>query len=209
MTRHLPRLDSLRGIAAFMVGGFHAGLIGIAASGGQNTAWILGFFFDGRTAVSIFFVLSGLVLGMSLRRSGAVTAGNYLHFCGRRFFRLYPAYFISTLFYLMLYVVIWTRTIHGQHIWNGWCDYYARPPRISWAHLVENFCFLNQSLNVATWTLKVEAQAAFILPILHAFSMRFRARGQALLLFALVALSLFAGEGSTRINLTLFCIWVI
>jgi peptidoglycan/LPS O-acetylase OafA/YrhL len=170
MTKHLPRLDSLRGVAALMVGGFHAGLYGGSNLVEQHVAWTLRFFFDGRTGVSIFFVLSGLVLGMSLRRSGSVTPGNYLHFCGRRFFRLYPAYFISTVFYLALYVGIMTCVRHGLPIGYGWCDYYSQSAPLSWAHLVGNFVFADQTLNVASWTLKVEAQAAFILPLFHVYS---------------------------------------
>lgn len=203
-TKHLPRLDSLRGIAALMVGGFHAGLNGGSTLVGQHVAWILSFFFDGRTGVCIFFVLSGLVLGMSLRRNGTVTMGNYLHFCGRRFFRLYPAYFVSTLFYLLLYAVIRTCLVHGLPIGHGWCDYYSQSAPWSWTHLIANFIFFSQSLNVASWTLKVEAQAAFILPLLHAFSLRFRGKGEVLLLCMLVLLCVFSNSGSTRINLCLF-----
>jgi len=202
MTKHLPRLDSLRGIAALMVGGFHACLSGGTMLVGQYLAWMLSFFFDGRTGVSIFFVLSGLVLGMSLRRLGAVTPAAYFHFCGRRFFRLYPAYFVSTLIYVLLYVAIRRCHHKGLPIGHGWCDYYVNSS-LSWTDLIKNFFFLNQYLNVATWTLKVEAQAAFLLPLLHAFSLRFRGRGQALLFVILMGLSLFT-SGSTRINLPLF-----
>ena len=202
-TKHLPRLDSLRGIAALMVGGFHAGLSAAPATVWHYLALMLGFFFDGRTAVSIFFVLSGLVLGMSLRRLGAVTPAAFFHFCGRRFFRLYPAYAVSTLFYLMLYFAIRNKFHQGQPIGHGWCDYYSTD-RFSSGDLIGNFLFLSQHLNVATWTLKVEAQAALLLPFLHAFSVRFRTRGQALLFVVLAGLCLFSGSGSTRINLPLF-----
>ena len=195
----------MRGIGALMVGGFHAaGLAGGPTLAGIYAAWILGFFFDGRTGVSIFFVLSGLVLGMSLRRAGSVTAWNYFHFCGRRFFRLFPAYFFSTLFYLALYFGLWDRAAHGLPVGNGWCDYYLRDGAWKWTHLAGNFCFVRQSLNVATWTLRVEALAAFILPLLHAFSLRFRGKGAALMLLALVMLSFSASGGGTRLNLYLF-----
>jgi peptidoglycan/LPS O-acetylase OafA/YrhL len=187
-----------------MVGGYHSEMGGGPTPGGQRLMDALGFLFDGRTGVAIFFVLSGLVLGMALRRGGDVTPGTYLHFCGRRFFRLYPAYFVSTLFFLLLYAAIITRFSHGMPISHGWCDYYTRPPAESWDTIIKNFCFLNQHLNVATWTLKVEVHAAVVLPLLHAFSVRFRGRGEVVMLLALIGLSFWTKEGVTQINLYLF-----
>lgn len=204
MTKHIPRLDSVRAIAALMVTGFHAGVIAATGPASGTAQKLCAYFFDGRTGVSIFFVLSGLVLGMSLRRTGGVTPGNYLHFCGRRFFRIFPAYFVSTFFYLALYGVLLSRAGRGEATGHGWCDYYLTSPALSGTVIVKNFCFLSQSLNVASWTLKVEMQTMFILPLLHAVSLRFRGKAELLLLVALAALTVFMGEGSTRINLPLF-----
>lgn len=206
MTKHIPRLDSVRAIAALMVAGFHAGVVQATGHTSETAQWLCGFFFDGRAGVSIFFVLSGLVLGMSLRRAGNVTPGNYFHFCGRRFFRIYPAYFVSTIFFLALYGVLWTRSARGETIGHGWFDHYATPPVLSGVAIAKNFCFASQFLNSVTWTLKVEMQTMFVLPLLHAVSLRLRGKVEAPLLLALVALTVFTGEGSTRINLPLFYI---
>jgi peptidoglycan/LPS O-acetylase OafA/YrhL len=206
MTKHLPRLDSLRGIAALMVAGYHAGLVGGGHPVAEHVAWFLRFFFDGRTGVCIFFVLSGLVLGISLRRAGTVTRATYFHFCGRRFFRLYPAYFVSTSFYLALYLGLRFFLVHQLPAGHGWCDYFQGTP-LSLRALGENFYFLNQQLNAASWTLKVEVQAAFLFPFFHLFSLRFRGRSWIPLLAALIAISFAfsSSEGDfTRIYLYLF-----
>ena len=69
----LPRLESVRGIAAVTVLGYH-----VAALYRDLTA-------SGMVAVVVFFVLSGFVLAQSLERNPTPTA-----FFRSRFFRLFP-----------------------------------------------------------------------------------------------------------------------
>src|SRR6267154_5598262 len=68
--RFLPRIESMRGIAALTVGGFH---VRGPFSAGPAHGWFDGFAFwilsgllNGFGAVVVFFVLSGLVLARSL-----------------------------------------------------------------------------------------------------------------------------------------------
>jgi len=202
-TKHMPRLDSLRGVAALMVAGYHALASNGSNSTEQSIAALLGYFFDGRIGVSIFFVLSGLVLGMSLRRAGALTSKGYAHFCVRRFFRLYPAYLVSSLFYLALYFLVTTRLQHGEPIGAGY-SHYDSEARLTTAQLLENFLFLHQALNHATWTLKVEVIAAILLPFLHQYSRCMRWKGQVVLLLALTGLAFLPSSQPTRMCLFLF-----
>ena len=186
-----------------MVCGFHSCLADGVSPVGQYLGQALHIVFDGRTGVSIFFVLSGLVLGMSLRRDGPVTSVSYLRFLFRRFFRIWPAYFVTTICYLILYFTLKSRVSQGLPIGHGWNDFLTHLS-LSGAAIIKNFIFLDQSLNIATWTLKVEMEAAFLLPLMHAYSLRFRTRGWIILLVALLALSLWPGSRATRANLYLF-----
>jgi peptidoglycan/LPS O-acetylase OafA/YrhL len=100
----IPWLDSLRGVAALMVAVMHlweiidniyfqeghsciTHIVGLIISDGWN--W-------GKSGVIIFFIVSGYVIPFSLKRKGI------RDFCISRFFRLYPAYWLSIL--LMIFV---------------------------------------------------------------------------------------------------------
>ncbi len=198
----LPRLDSVRGIAALMVAAFHTLPLSPAGSWRAHFDFLI----DGKTAVAIFFVLSGLVLGMSLHRENGLTLKGYWAFLVRRFFRLYPAYAITTVPYLLFLLFLRARVERGEFIGSG--DFNGRFQIFSavfpshW-QLLENFVFASQYLNGVTWTLKVEAQAAFLLPFLHWLSTFVRWKGWLTLLGALILMSLFS-QGSTRIYLYLF-----
>jgi exopolysaccharide production protein ExoZ len=82
----LPRLESLRGVAAVSVVGYHVAAI----------------YYDiiatGMIAVVVFFVLSGFVLARSLQRNPSPAA-----FFRNRFFRLFPAAAATVLLLAALY----------------------------------------------------------------------------------------------------------
>ncbi len=91
----LPRIESMRGIAALTVVGFH---VSNQLSAGPALGWFDGFafriltaFFNGFGAVVIFFVLSGFVLARSLDANSDPT-----RFIRNRFFRLFPAAILLT-----------------------------------------------------------------------------------------------------------------
>src|SRR5512138_3594575 len=67
-TGFLHRLESLRGIAALMVAGWHSSAVLVATGWSVGILAFLRVFFNGHAAVTLFFVLSGLVLGGSLSR---------------------------------------------------------------------------------------------------------------------------------------------
>src|SRR6266404_564785 len=90
----LPRIESMRGIAALTVVGFH---VSNQFSASPAFGWfdrlafrILTAFFNGFGAVVIFFVLSGFVLARSLDANS-----NPTRFFRNRFFRLFPAAIFS------------------------------------------------------------------------------------------------------------------
>ncbi|MDF7679119.1 acyltransferase [Enterobacteriaceae bacterium ESL0689] len=82
----LVYLDALRGIAASTVVFSH-----YAERTPVHRYWIFDFFTPGQFGVVVFFLLSGFVIPFSLKQR----AGGIRDFIISRFFRLYPAYWLS------------------------------------------------------------------------------------------------------------------
>ena len=107
-TRHagtpsrLDFLDALRGIAALLVVVQHVGE--------RYIGWIPGFaatwFSFGRFGVTIFFLVSGFVIPYAFEKENAVRS-----FWIKRFFRLYPLYWLSLGLTLIAHIdnCDWTR----------------------------------------------------------------------------------------------------
>src|SRR6266496_177159 len=96
-TPFITRLESLRGVAAMTVAIGHSFRV-FHGDGAQALAstWI-DRVFNGNAAVTLFFVLSGYVLGLSLRNASAFSVRSMGAFGVRRFFRIYPVFLLSTL----------------------------------------------------------------------------------------------------------------
>ena len=84
----LQELDALRGIAALLVVLFHYSM--------GRPAKFLGFEL-GISGVDLFFIISGFVIYMSINKRG-----NLKGFLIRRFFRLYPVYWLVVSFTTVL-----------------------------------------------------------------------------------------------------------
>lgn len=84
MKERLQELDALRGIAALLVVGFHYTMLRDISEHG----WVLGV-----TGVDLFFIISGFVIFMSVQKMDRP-----LDFMKRRFFRLYPVYWVIVTF---------------------------------------------------------------------------------------------------------------
>lgn len=96
--KRIQYLDSIRGLAAMSVVIFHC----ISNHWGYRTEAKVSFLlFNGSDAVSLFFVLSGLVLTLQLNYSCPDKIGwtEYKHFLAKRLFRIYPAYLVCLLIY--------------------------------------------------------------------------------------------------------------
>ena len=60
----------------------------------------------GETAVIVFFVISGVVIGRSLDKKKVTSPASYVGFLARRFFRLYPAEIVAVCGILLLGTVV-------------------------------------------------------------------------------------------------------
>jgi peptidoglycan/LPS O-acetylase OafA/YrhL len=162
-----PRIESLRGIAALMVAIFHS--IHLLAVDGipqvyLKTVWDVGggqalvtrllmVLFNGGAAVSLFFVMSGFVLTLSLARDARPTAQLSIAFLTRRFFRIYPPLGLNVLLYA---AAMWV-------VCSAWPRLYNDPPPTPRA-ILDNLLLIDKGVNGATWSLAVELLAVpFIL----------------------------------------------
>jgi len=140
MNNRLLFLDSIRGIAALIVVLSH--IIEMSVDNGINV-YFLGDLYHaidiGRLGVIVFFLLSGFVIPMSLKkRSG----GEILNFGLKRFFRLYPVYWFSIIFAAIIGVGFGVEVINVQQVLMNFT-------------MIHKF-FGYESVIAAYWTLHLE-----------------------------------------------------
>ena len=97
--------------------------------------------FNGRVAVTLFFVLSGFVLSLGFNREAPLTLPIYLRFLVRRFFRLMP--------------LLWTAALFSILIGYG-----------SIGKIFSYFLLLDLSFDPVTWTLLLEIAVCLIYPLM-------------------------------------------
>ena len=173
------RIESLRGVAAFMVAVFHSihllpvdGVERLYARTafeleGIHTAvarlWMA--VFNGGAAVSLFFVISGFVLRLALERDTRAAPDVVTSFAARRFFRIYPALAANL---VAMFVALWATHL----LWPAAVHEAPTP-----GDLLENLVLLAPSTNGATWSLQVEFLAVPFVLAGHFIAKRFGARG--------------------------------
>jgi peptidoglycan/LPS O-acetylase OafA/YrhL len=198
----LPKLESVRGFAALAVAYSHCGIALIFAARAQHgeayrrfSAAILrplGWIANGEAAVIVFFVLSGLVLSLTLdQRPAHRSLAGFGDFVRRRVLRIYPAHVAALLLFIPLagltiyrLPLIDPQGVHAAAIGNQfWIEdtifgHFHRRELVKTAALVSNY------YNPVTWTLQVEMLASLLLPFFAAWSRRgsFVADAAALLL---------------------------
>lgn len=149
--KYLPYLDALRGIAALVVMTSH--FINWKY-GDQMTVKILTLFISGGDAVSLFFVLSGFVLSYPV-----IVLDNRMDvgkFYINRFFRLWPAFFIT----ILLNSFYWERGGLFSHI----SDIYLTNETHFWdeALLLRG----HPHYYFPSWTLTLELTISLLMPFL-------------------------------------------
>ena len=166
-------LESVRGLAVLTVLMFHSAAF--LRHGQDNhlekTLWALrsteellrrlvSVIFNGHIAVSLFFVLSGFVLALSLRRDNRSFVRKAGGFVGRRFFRIYPAMVINLL--LTAAIVAALAAAFPAIAYSPF----------TWSQLTENLLVYHFSVNGATWTLLIELLAIPLLLIGYVLAYR-------------------------------------
>lgn len=156
-TSHIVELQSLRGIASMAV------MIGHVLVYYQIPNWFnaVAMLFNGRGAVVIFFVLSGYVLTLSLRRS-VFDHEAVLRFYVQRFFRIYPAIWVASslgLFYI--FVLHWQVPVPdlGALVRDAF-----RVDRFDTLHIVASLAGMTTFILPPLWTIFIEIVASIAMP---------------------------------------------
>lgn len=154
---HIVELQSLRGIAATAV------LIGHALIYYETPSWFetLAHTFNGRTAVVVFFVLSGYVLTRSLQNS-RFDRDSVFTFYVQRIFRIYPAIWTSSA--LGLAYLFWLHwQIPVEHT-SGLVRSQFREDRFDLLHITASLAGMTTFILPQLWTIFVEIIASIALP---------------------------------------------
>jgi len=109
--RFFPELESLRGLAALSVAGFHVSQAQVPTGAEpvllrnmpSRVMDVLNLVFLGTPPVIFFFVLSGFVLTASLRSAGRPVSETAVPFVIARLFRIYPAWMFAILVFASVY----------------------------------------------------------------------------------------------------------
>ena len=195
----LVRIETVRGLAALAVAlGHTMGFLLQPAGAGRSLldqpnltgiAAKLAFgLVNGETAVIVFFVISGVVIGRSLDSRplaprGSGLARDYAAFLLRRALRLYPAHVVALLGIVglgMLFLAAapdidfaafpGSAPAHDSDL-AGWLNgEIFDPPRLR--SLLANLALATWSMNLVAWSLHVEVFAAPFLPLFHALARR-------------------------------------
>jgi len=165
---HLPFLDGIRGIAILSVFLFHA----LGASFGLDALPWNGLFrnFDvsrsflalypityGSAGVAIFIVVSGFCIHLSYERS---KDKSWLLFVKKRFFRIYPPYFLA----LILFSFLWPWGRISLDNLLGFAQFFAHALAV---HNYDHRTFFG--INPSFWSIAVEIQLYAIYPLLVLF----------------------------------------
>ena len=173
----ITKLDGLRGVLSLIVALNHSFLIvaipSFANVWGENylifynlQAKIQQLFMligNGGVAVTMFFIISGLVLGQSLNRV-EISARGLIGFFVKRFLRLYPVYLlviILTTVYMRLGFAYQTFP-YASSWYHWWMNF-----QMTFKEFLYNLFFIHTYLGGVTWTLRVILIASLILPIFH------------------------------------------
>lgn len=171
----ITKLDGLRGLLALIVCLNHSYMVvtipAFASVWQQNPLvfhdlqaklqQLLMLIGNGGAAVTLFFLLSGLVLGPSLAKINMNVRG-ILSFFAKRIVRLYPVYvFILVLTALYMRYGYSYETYPFSSSWYNWWMQFE----MTLKEFVLNFFFIHAYVGGVTWTLRVILITSFIFPI--------------------------------------------
>ncbi len=177
MQHHKPfihRLQSIRGLAALTVAATHTlSKVSFPENLHRWKTAVMNIIY-GAGAVLVFFILSGFVLGLTLDRLSVYDWRACARFIKRRFLRLVPALFCSTLMYFAFYRFTVAQGLGPSNRMTG-------PMSPSLSELLRNLSLYSISFNGSTWSLRPEFLFSLLLPITF-----FWARGSSILCFGIL-----------------------
>lgn len=194
-------LTSLRGIAALAVVVQHCLLV-LRISGTDDVfnaplrldePWLLHqhailMFFNGEAAVVLFFVLSGLVLTLSIRRDEPLGVTTTIRYWIRRVFRLYPLLIAAAIGSAVILSIV----PPGMQLPNAssWAVQHFNA-EVTTATIVKTGLGISNVLNPPVWTITIEIAASMLFPAFYLIATRATTLGKvvALCCFAFLTLA--------------------
>ena len=162
---HIPFLDHLRGFAIASVFAYHSLGASFGKDGLKWDGWFRNFHEAhsflvllpvvlGWGGVAIFFVVSGFCIHLSHERARRKDLNIFF---SRRFFRIYPPYFVALIFFAFLFP--FSRL--------GWNSFHSFAQLGSHVFLIHNFNGRSIfGINAAFWSIAVEVQLYLLYPLL-------------------------------------------
>ena len=176
-TTRFTKLDGLRGLLSLIVALNHSFMVVViptfASVWQQNPLVFHGlqskiqqlfmFIGNGGAAVTLFFLLSGFVLGQSLSRVKMNFTG-LLAFIVKRIIRLYPVYlFILILTAIYMVFGFTYQTFPFSSSWfNWWMNF-----QMTFKEFMLNVFFIHAYVGGVTWTLRVILIISFFFPLFY------------------------------------------
>ena len=171
------KLDGLRGLLSLVVALNHSFLVVVIptfANVWQQNPFIFNglqsklqqlfmFLGNGGAAVTLFFLLSGLVLGQSFSRIKMNFRG-LTSFIVKRIIRLYPVYLfvVAITAIYMKFGFVYQTFPYSSSWFNWWMNF-----QMTLKELLFNIFFIHAYIGGVTWTLRVILIVSFIFPIFY------------------------------------------
>ncbi|MDO6824577.1 acyltransferase [Marinobacter sp. 1_MG-2023] len=165
---NLVQLTWLRGLAAFWVVCSHvnrAAEVKYTPHDVPSHNILLSVFDLGTLGVALFFTLSGVTLFLSNRK---ISIESPFQFYIKRFFRIWPAYFIALVIYIFAGFIFREWYVSDPNLWvaKQFTADYTGLDVVQYSLLTFNFTGPSGLFNNAFWSLPVEFQYYLMFPIL-------------------------------------------
>ncbi|RQW66375.1 acyltransferase [Listeria sp. SHR_NRA_18] len=177
LSNRLFFLDALRGIAALTV------IITHFAETYAGESLIKGIFQPfGRSAVILFFLISGISLSMSFQKKISFSWQEYMSYSVRRIFRIYIPFIVAILIGEGIYLILQPQGIAELSKWFN----LTGTDTSNFSILIENIFmtgnYVNR-INPVIWSLIIELRISAIFPLLYLIAKKYGAHGACLLMF--------------------------
>lgn len=181
----IPEFEPIRGLAALSVALFHSFFVlrVVDADAPVPAAALL---FNSLAPVNVFFVLSGIVLGLALDRQSGTLLHRWRRFLVRRVFRIYPVIALVSAT-ICIYLLLAHEPVSHAAATSWFNGFYTEP--LTWKRVLKDFLLVKTTLNPVAWAVGVEMAMMLGFPLLHFVARRLGLAGNLLVLAVLVTLA--------------------
>lgn len=162
--KRIGSLDSLRGVAALVVVLGHCAAVVPGYLPWSRTLWLVPPPLAAAAAVQLFFVLSGLVLFLTLR---ARDGFRYRPYIIKRITRIWPPLVSAVLVSAALMILVAPRPVQGLSVWFDTASWSEAPsPLLIAGHIALLDRARWQSLDNVSWSLVHEMRISIVFPLI-------------------------------------------